>query len=444
MKINKEKYFNKAADQSVDLEILSTKTESFECSFQKEQMDGFQSSNSQSLGFRLLRGNCEITSFSENFNEKELDKAFDLALENLDSFPKEYQPKLYKNDSSANDDSNLFYKESPKTINIDQKIEMAKQLEKKFYEMDSNVTAVPYGGYSDYTSVVRLQNSLGTNRTSQFSGYSIGAYPLLEVENDKVMKGAGYSSLQYESLNLDQLCKSALDQCQNALQATQPSTGVYNLVMKNTVAQSLIGLLVGHLNGKQVKDKKSLLKDRLGELCFSKSLDLKDLPMLEGASGSRAFDSEGFDSRPTDLVNAGKVSNFLSNSVIAAELGIKNSFSAVRSTKSNLSVGSSNIVMEKGDKDRTQLFNELNQGIYITEFKGLRSGYNSASGDFSVQAEGFLIENGTKKAAVKDFVVSGNIIDCFKEFEASNNYHLAGGSMRVPDILIPNLSVAGK
>ena len=88
-------------------------------------------------------------------------------------------------------------------------------------------------------------------------------------------------------------------------------------------------------------------------------------------------------------------------------------------------------------------------GIYITDLKGLHAGANAVTGDFSIESAGFRIENGKLAGAVKSFTVAGNFYELLQGIDAlSDRVVLSGsgvsGGFGAPDVLVKNMSVAGK
>jgi PmbA protein len=75
---------------------------------------------------------------------------------------------------------------------------------------------------------------------------------------------------------------------------------------------------------------------------------------------------------------------------------------------------------------------------------GLHSGLNPTSGDFSLQASGFMIRNGVVSEPVNLITVAGNLIKLFKDVQAvSNENELLLNSYTTSSILVKNLNIAG-
>jgi PmbA protein len=89
----------------------------------------------------------------------------------------------------------------------------------------------------------------------------------------------------------------------------------------------------------------------------------------------------------------------------------------------------------------------LENGVIITEMAGLHSGVNPVSGDFSVSADGYLVENGKIVKPVEQITVAGNFFELLKNIEtvgADLRFHpMGGGGIGMPSVLVSALSIAG-
>jgi PmbA protein len=76
---------------------------------------------------------------------------------------------------------------------------------------------------------------------------------------------------------------------------------------------------------------------------------------------------------------------------------------------------------------------------------GVHAGLNSQSGNFSLQANGFMIEKGKKATPLTLITVSGNLVDVFMNVkEVANDNELLLSSYNVPSLFIKKLTVSGK
>ena len=79
--------------------------------------------------------------------------------------------------------------------------------------------------------------------------------------------------------------------------------------------------------------------------------------------------------------------------------------------------------------------------IYVTETIG--HGSNLVTGDYSVGATGFLIENGEFKFPVNEITIAGNFKDMFKNITLASDLDFEY-SINSPTMMIEGMTVAGK
>ena len=82
----------------------------------------------------------------------------------------------------------------------------------------------------------------------------------------------------------------------------------------------------------------------------------------------------------------------------------------------------------------------MQNGVIITDFAGLHSGLNAISGDFSLAAEGFVVENGKRGKAINQMTVAGNFFELLKDIEdVGTDMKFSLSAVGSPSILIKKL-----
>jgi PmbA protein len=81
--------------------------------------------------------------------------------------------------------------------------------------------------------------------------------------------------------------------------------------------------------------------------------------------------------------------------------------------------------------------------MLITSLMGMHTA-NPVSGDFSVGASGFMIEDGEKSFPVKGVAISGNIMDLFANIEMIGNDRRFFSSIASPSLKISSLEISGE
>jgi PmbA protein len=76
---------------------------------------------------------------------------------------------------------------------------------------------------------------------------------------------------------------------------------------------------------------------------------------------------------------------------------------------------------------------------------GVHASLNPTSGNFSLQANGFMIENGKRGVPLTLITVAGNLIDLFMTVkEVANDNELLPSGYDVPSLWIKKLTISGK
>src|SRR5436305_3290207 len=121
------------------------------------------------------------------------------------------------------------------------------------------------------------------------------------------------------------------------------------VVFDPRVSGSLVGHLVGAINGASIARKTSFLKDRLGEQLFSKDIRIIDDPLRVRGLRSQTFDAEGVKVKRQALIDEGVLTSWLLDSATARELGLVTTGHAHRGVSSSPSPGPYHVHLEPGE-----------------------------------------------------------------------------------------------
>ncbi len=223
--------------------------------------------------------------------------------------------------------------------------------------------------------------------------------------------------------------------------ARKPPTGNYPVLYDERVSSSLVGHLIGAINGASIVRGSSWLVKNLGEEIFPKNISIKECPLKVRCSGSRPFDAEGLKTNTKNIINNGILETWLLDLSSSQNLGLESTSNAVRSVSSPPSPGISNISLIGGLKSRDYLIKEMGTGLLVTSMIGLT--LNPITGDYSRGASGYWVENGEVKYPVNECTLAGNLKEMLKTIIPANDSkrHL---SFSVPSLLVQGLKIAGK
>ena len=94
------------------------------------------------------------------------------------------------------------------------------------------------------------------------------------------------------------------------------------MVYDPRVSSSLVGHLVGAVNGASIARKTSFLKDKLGQKLFADHIRIIDDPLRVRGLRSQAFDAEGVKVKALAIIDQGVLTSWLLDCATARELGM--------------------------------------------------------------------------------------------------------------------------
>ena len=259
--------------------------------------------------------------------------------------------------------------------------------------------------------------------------------------------GCGY--VVAKSLNdvkPDKIAKMGVDEALSKIGGTSIASGNYKVIINNEAMVSLLSTFAGIFSGDAVQKGLSLLKDKEGEIIATDIVNLVDDPHLEDGLASVSFDDEGVATLKTYLIKNGKLNSLLHNLKTANKAGVKSTGNGFKASyASPISVSPTNFYIEPGINSLEEMTKKINKGLIITDFAGLHSGANSITGDFSLAAKGFYIEDGIKTHPVEQITVAGNFFTLLNNIEEiGSDLKFPMSSVGSPSIIIKELSIAGE
>tara|TARA_R110002096_G_scaffold46032_6_gene123069 strand:- start:41283 stop:42629 length:1347 start_codon:yes stop_codon:yes gene_type:complete len=223
--------------------------------------------------------------------------------------------------------------------------------------------------------------------------------------------------------------------------AGRPPTGSFPVLFDERVSSSLIGHLVGAINGSSIVRGSSWAKDKLGEQILPKGMSLREDPTRKYVGGSKPFDGEGLPVVSRDVIKDGVLQGWTLDLSTARQLNMSSTGNAARGVGSPPSPSTGNLELTPGIYSRDELIAQMGTGLIITSMIG--STINPNTGDYSRGAAGLWVENGQILGPVNECTVAGNLLNMLKYMIAANDgrTHL---SRVIPSLLVEGLTIAGK
>ena len=237
----------------------------------------------------------------------------------------------------------------------------------------------------------------------------------------------------------EEIGRSAGVRAAERIGARKAKTGAWPVLFDQRVAGSLIGHILGAINGGAVARGASWLKDEMGGEVLPRGFDLRDDPHRLRGAGSRPFDGEGMAMSGRDLIADGVLGGWIMDCAAARQLGLEPTGGARRGVGAPPSPGASNIELSEGERSREDLIRDMGEGLIVTSLIG--SSVSATTGAYSRGASGFWVENGEIAYPVNELTIAGSLPDFMKRLVAANDADRTKSTI-VPSLLIEGLTVA--
>ena len=447
IKLFKDSLFKKAKEYGFEeYEIYYNSGSSFSVSIFQGEIEEYKNTGYQGAGFRGLYNGKMGYAYSEAVNEDAIEFLLKNAMDNAALIENEDE-RLYKGDEN-------YEKTSPVSENllnttVEEKIGFALAMEKEALSLDERVSSVDSAAVISELGDTYMANSYGLELFKQ-DGFATAYVEVSAKENEDVkINYEVWQGKDFTYFKPEEISKKAVNKTIASLGAKSVESGKYNLIIENKTAIDLIGVYLSAFYAETVQKGFSLLCGKIGEAIANPIVNMHDNTDHEKSLTPLFFDSEGVKVRNKVVVKNGVLKTYLYNYKAALKDGVAPTGNGFKSSfKGLVSTACANMYIEPGDEEFDELVRKMNSGLVISDLSGLHSGCNVISGDFSLLAEGFLVENGKISRPVEQITIAGNIFQLLKDIKAIGNDLKfepvgVGGSLGSPSLFIENISVAG-
>jgi len=252
-------------------------------------------------------------------------------------------------------------------------------------------------------------NNVKANDKATHSYFSIRAF------NDKYASGqkVGFSRM-IDLLDVEKLAEEAALISKQSLNPKHGKFGKFDIVFEPLPFANIIDNLGGAMSAFSVEAGLSCLKDVIGKQVANEKITIIDDGTLKNGFNSSKFDAEGAPTQRNIMVDNGILKTYLHNTSTAKRFNTKTTANA-----GLLSPEPTNLIVEKGNFSKQELFEQVKNGLYITNVWYTRfQNYNT--GDFStIPRDGiFMIKNGKIGQPIKGIRISENILNLLKNVAA--------------------------
>lgn len=447
--MNRQEFTEKLLDRALRAgfdaaEVFVSEADEFETSIDHGEIIKYGAAESMNLGFRALLDGKSGCATTQVMDEDAIDMLIRAAKEGAQMSESPDPEFLY-----AGSD---VYPEAPApsaalaALTPREKIQMARDLERMALDMDPRIEACYGCGVETQDARTYLSNTLGLNLSSHRR--AIGAY-IAPIARDGDKTGVGSSealTTDVYAIDLAAMARDSVKEACDYLSAAPVQSGNYPILLRGDMAATILGTFAGVFSADTAQKGFSLLAGREGDTIAAPCVTLTDDPFRADRLFSRTFDAEGVCTRRKHLIENGVLHTLMHNLKTARKQGVESTGNAVRASAAGpIGVSASNLLIQPGALTRDQLIAAQDRALLITDLMGMHSGANAVSGDFSLGAKGYLIENGAIVRTVNQITIAGNFFELLKNVDAvCDDLYFGMDRYGSPTIRIRELSVAGE
>ena len=415
---------------ATDASVIVSNSISETVNFRNKKLD--ESNRSDNLGIDITTyvGKKKSSISSSNLLNENLNILLEKCIETTKKTPEDEFNSLPDRDLLAKEvkDLNLY---DDTNLKNDHKIDYLKKLEasaafnKKIINTESSFT--------QNKSNFILANSEGFCDGYKTSSFTASSVTVGKDENSMERDYEYSSKCHLDDLeDAEKLGKLAADQTIRKLSPKKISSEKISIIFDKRIAKGMLNAFASAISSSAISRGTSFLKDKINQKIFADRINVFDKPDILKGLGSRSFDNEGVKTDTLKLVDNGILKNYLIDTYNGKKLSLKSN---------GRCGGASNLYFENGNMSYKDLLNSSSKSLYITETIG--HGSNIVTGDYSVGATGFLVENGEFKYPINEITIAGNFKDMFQNITLANDLDFKY-STNSPTMKIEGMVVAGK
>jgi PmbA protein len=415
-----------ATDVSVNVGSSISET----VNFRNKKLD--ESNRSDNLGVDITTyiGKKKSSISSSNLINDNLDILVKKCVETTKHTPEDEFNSLPDKDLLAKEIKELnLYDENH--IENDGKIEYLTRLE-IFASEDKKIVNTESSFTEDKSNFI-LVNSDGFSKGFKTSSFVVSS--VVVAKDDNSMERDYEYTLKCHLNDIksaEELGKIAAEHTIRKLSPKKIGSEKISIIFDKRIAKGILSTFANAITSSAISRGTSFLKDKIDQKVFSDSINIFDKPDILRGLGSKSFDSEGVKIETLKLVEQGILKHYLLDTYNGKKLNLKSN---------GRCGGSSNLYFDNGKISYKDLLNSNSKCLYITETIG--HGSNIITGDYSVGATGFLVENGEFKYPINEITIAGNFKDMFQNITLANDLEFEY-STNSPTMMIEGMVVAGK
>ncbi len=425
-------------------EIYVEHTEGVTVEARHRSVDSVKVTSSQGVGIRVIKDKRLGFGFSSTFDEKALSTLIEDVTDGISSVSEDSAltlPSSVKTDVDAG--SLGIFDDVVDFVDIEVHKDRALKIEESAYATDKRVNRVRKAAYGERRACFRTVNSTGVDVTVAATFCSGSVMAVATEDGDSQMGWWVEMSHRRDDVSPEEIGRKAATKAVEMLGAKEIKSGVYPVILENTVMADILGTLGGAFLASNTQRGKSMLADKRGKKVVSSVINIWDDGLLCGGWATSPYDCEGVPRRKTPLVVEGVCEGFLYDTYHAKRENTQSTGNAQRmGFLTTPTVGISNLYIEKGKTHLQELIGSIKRGLVITEVMGVHT-IDTITGEFSLGAMGFLVEDGRLLHPVRGIAIAGTLLELLSKAVAVADDMYFIGPVGTPSVMFEELHISG-
>lgn len=441
--MNKELWISTALEEGFDnFEIYQRVSEEKTFNYFRGELESFVTSHVLGTSFRGLYNGKMAMNATEDPGDDQMGRVLSLMKEQSSVITSEEVAEIFPPMETEEVHSERHYV-SPKSQDV---LNVLSKIEKKCLGYDPRVIQVTDVSYSETYTRREITNSRGMDVKDEERVHvlvvGIAVQDGNEIQNDYKVEAVE----DLTKLDIDQFVKEACDEVLLKLRSVSLVSGFKPVIIRKEAMTSLFSALSGLYSGELIGKGISPLKDKLGEMIFSKKITVIDDPKDLEALSQANYDDEGHPTMKKTVVNEGVFETILHDSKSAKRMNAQSTGNGFKGSYAGaVSVSPRNMYIVKGEKSLNELEEMMGEGLVITDFQGLHAGIDFVTTNFSLQCSGYYVKEGKRLQSVSLITAAGNFLDLMKKVrEVGNDLEWKYHSVVSPSILFEGIAVSGE
>jgi len=388
-------------------EIFIEKKKSSGIGLEADKIERVVSGVDIGAGIRVIIGENTSYAYTNDLSLDSLIKAAQIVAKSAGNKEKSVTIDLSKVHSAVNSG----VEKEPDSIPIEKKVEKVVEANKVARRIDDRIKQVMVS-YGDVVQEVIIANSLGEmvedkRVRTRFMVNSVAAEgSLIQTGYEAAGSFAGFEL--FDEVDSIEIATKAANRAIKMLEAKPAPSGRMPVVMTSHAGGTMVHEACGHgLEADLVQKKLSVYAGKKGQQVATPEVTVID----DGTTkkyGYMSWDDEGVKSRKNVLIKNGVLEEFMYDRLTAMKENRESTGNGRRESYQNRPIPRmTNTYIDKGDIDPEEIIKATKRGLLVEKMGGGQ--VNTTNGDFVFDvAEGYLIENGEVKEAVRGATLTGN------------------------------------